>query len=159
MGPGDGRQRDRGVPVHQARHPAPARGGRRIVNISSIYGIVGGGEVPPYHASKGAVRAVSKHDAVRYAPTDSGELDPPCCLHHDAPQGLGRGRDAETVARVALDRKHPLGTGEPDDIAWARSTSPPTGQVGHRQRARHRRRLHGALSGSCSCDSVVVRGR
>ena len=24
----------------------------------------------------------------------------------------------EAVARVALDRKHPLCTGEPDDIAW-----------------------------------------
>lgn len=38
-----------------------------IVNISSIYGIVGAADLPPYHASKGAVRLMSKTDAIQYA--------------------------------------------------------------------------------------------
>jgi len=44
-------------------------GGGAIINLSSIYGLVGGtGDVPPYHASKGAVRLMSKTDALQYAP-------------------------------------------------------------------------------------------
>jgi len=42
-------------------------GGGSIVNLSSIYGIVGAGDVPHYHAAKGAVRTMSKNDAVIYA--------------------------------------------------------------------------------------------
>jgi len=38
-----------------------------IVNISSIYGIVGAADLPPYHASKGAVKLMSKTDAIQYA--------------------------------------------------------------------------------------------
>jgi NAD(P)-dependent dehydrogenase (short-subunit alcohol dehydrogenase family) len=49
---------------------APLRraGGGAIVNLSSIYGLVGGPDVPPYHASKGAVRLMTKTDALIYAP-------------------------------------------------------------------------------------------
>jgi NAD(P)-dependent dehydrogenase (short-subunit alcohol dehydrogenase family) len=45
-------------------------GGGSIVNISSVYGIVGGMDNPPpypYHAAKGAVRLMTKSDAVCYA--------------------------------------------------------------------------------------------
>lgn len=38
-----------------------------IVNLSSVYGLVGEADVPPYHASKGAVRLMSKTDAMMYA--------------------------------------------------------------------------------------------
>ncbi|MBI3800020.1 MAG: SDR family oxidoreductase, partial [Deltaproteobacteria bacterium] len=38
-----------------------------IVNISSIAGIVGGGGLPAYHASKGGVRILTKTAAVQYA--------------------------------------------------------------------------------------------
>jgi NAD(P)-dependent dehydrogenase (short-subunit alcohol dehydrogenase family) len=38
-----------------------------IVNLSSIYGLVGAADQPPYHASKGAVRLMSKTDALFYA--------------------------------------------------------------------------------------------
>ncbi len=44
--------------------------GGSIVNISSVYGIVGGMDVPPpylYHAAKGAVRVMTKSDAICYA--------------------------------------------------------------------------------------------
>lgn len=45
-------------------------GGGSIVNISSVYGIVGGIDNPPpylYHAAKGAVRLMTKSDALCYA--------------------------------------------------------------------------------------------
>jgi NAD(P)-dependent dehydrogenase (short-subunit alcohol dehydrogenase family) len=42
-------------------------GGGAIVNVSSMYGIVGGADVPPYHASKAAVRMMAKTDAMLYA--------------------------------------------------------------------------------------------
>jgi len=38
-----------------------------IANLSSIYGLVGAANQPPYHASKGAVRLMSKTDAMYYA--------------------------------------------------------------------------------------------
>jgi len=38
-----------------------------IVNISSIAGIVGGGRLPAYHASKGGVRLLTKTAAIQYA--------------------------------------------------------------------------------------------
>jgi len=41
-------------------------GGGSIINMSSIYGLVGG-EDPAYHASKGAVRLLTKSDAIYYA--------------------------------------------------------------------------------------------
>ena len=45
-----------------------ANGGRSIVNLSSIFGAVGGfGSSIAYHASKGAVRLMTKNAAIRYA--------------------------------------------------------------------------------------------
>src|SRR3984957_19088679 len=49
---------------------APAmkkRGGGAVVNISSIYGLRGSGGSAAYHASKGAVRILTKTAAVEYA--------------------------------------------------------------------------------------------
>lgn len=42
-------------------------GSGSIVNLSSIYGLVGAGDVPHYHAAKGAVRLMAKNDAIAYA--------------------------------------------------------------------------------------------
>ena len=42
-------------------------GGGAIVNLSSIYGIISAEDIPPYHASKGAVRLMTKNAALRYA--------------------------------------------------------------------------------------------
>ena len=96
-------------------------GGGSIINISSIYGILGGGDVPPYHASKGAVRVMSKNDALTYAADNIrvNSIHPgfifTSMVHRYATEaGL-----SEADARSILDPAHPLGgTGEPDDIAW-----------------------------------------
>ena len=44
------------------------RGSGSIINISSIYGLIGSGGSAAYHASKGAVRLLTKTAAVEYAP-------------------------------------------------------------------------------------------
>jgi NAD(P)-dependent dehydrogenase (short-subunit alcohol dehydrogenase family) len=49
-------------------------GGGSIINLSSIYGIVSSGDVPPYHASKGAVRIMTKTDASFMPRTKSGSI-------------------------------------------------------------------------------------
>lgn len=48
------------------KHAVPhlrAAGGGSVVNFSSIHGITGGRNVPLYHATKGAVRLLTKSDA------------------------------------------------------------------------------------------------
>lgn len=100
--------------------PMRAAGGGSIINLSSIYGLVGAPDVPPYHASKGAVRLMTKTDALLYAPDrirvnsiHPGYIWTPMVQGHLA--GLG---DIE-AGRRAIDALHPLGhIGEPDDIAW-----------------------------------------
>ncbi len=42
-------------------------GGGSIINISSIFGLVGSGASASYHASKGAVRIFTKSTAIQYA--------------------------------------------------------------------------------------------
>ncbi|MBF6570295.1 MAG: glucose 1-dehydrogenase [Candidatus Binataceae bacterium] len=52
---------------------APAmkkRGSGSIINISSIYGLIGSGGSAAYHASKGAVRLLTKTAAVEFAPNN-----------------------------------------------------------------------------------------
>lgn len=105
------------------KHSIPhlkAAGGGSIINLSSIYGLISAADVPPYHASKGAVRLMTKTDALIYAPDrirvnsiHPGFIWTPMVDHflHDAP-------DAEE-ARRATAALHPLGhLGEADDIAW-----------------------------------------
>lgn len=98
-----------------------AAGGGSIINLSSIYGLVGGADVPPYHASKGAVRLMTKTDAMLYAADrirvnsiHPGFIWTPMVKHH-----LQTMDDPE-AARQAAAALHPLGhMGEPDDIGWA----------------------------------------
>jgi NAD(P)-dependent dehydrogenase (short-subunit alcohol dehydrogenase family) len=95
-------------------------GSGAIVNLSSVYGLVGGADVPPYHASKGAVRLMTKTDALLYASDrirvnsiHPGFIWTPMVEAHLA--GLG---DLD-AGRRATDALHPLGhNGEPDDVAW-----------------------------------------
>lgn len=95
-------------------------GGGSIINLSSIYGLVSAPDIPPYHASKGAVRMMTKTDALLYAPerirvnsVHPGFIWTPMVEGFLAAKG-----DVET-GRPAVDALHPLGhIGEPDDIAW-----------------------------------------
>jgi NAD(P)-dependent dehydrogenase (short-subunit alcohol dehydrogenase family) len=51
------------------KHVVPGmidKGAGSIINFSSIHGITGGRNVPLYHATKGAVRLLSKSDAAAY---------------------------------------------------------------------------------------------
>lgn len=92
-----------------------------IINLSSIYGLVGAADLPPYHASKGAVRLMTKTDALFYAKDNirvnsihPGYIWTPLVekLGEQYPEGL-------TAFRKHLDSLHPLGhVGEPDDIAY-----------------------------------------
>jgi NAD(P)-dependent dehydrogenase (short-subunit alcohol dehydrogenase family) len=97
-------------------------GGGSVINLSSIYGLVGAADVPPYHASKGAVRLMSKNDALIYA-TDRvrvnsihpGFIWTPMVEHHLRDSGA---TDID-AARREVGLLHPLGhMGDVDDIAW-----------------------------------------
>ncbi|OYX55055.1 MAG: short-chain dehydrogenase [Brevundimonas subvibrioides] len=105
------------------KHAIPhlrAAGAGSIINLSSIYGLVGAADSPPYHASKGAVRLMSKTDAMLYAgdrirvnSIHPGFIWTPMVQHHL--EALGD----PAAARQAIADLHPLGhIGEPDDIAW-----------------------------------------
>lgn len=102
--------------------PLMKKAGRgSIINLSSIYGLVSAPDVPPYHASKGAVRLMTKTDAMLYAPDNiransihPGFIWTPMVEGHLK----STGSDLEE-AKAATAALHPLGhMGEPDDIAW-----------------------------------------
>ncbi len=92
-------------------------GGGSIVNLSSIYGMVGAGDIPPYHASKGAVRLMSKNDALIYA-KDKIRVNSvhPGFIWTPLVEELGKN---DPAFRTKLDSLHPLGhVGESIDIAY-----------------------------------------
>jgi len=96
-------------------------GGGSIVNLSSIYGLVGSTKYAAYHAAKGAVTQMTKRDAVTYGKEGirvnsihPGTIVTPLVqeLMDKHPQG------AEGYAGQML-AKHPIGhLGEPRDIAY-----------------------------------------
>jgi NAD(P)-dependent dehydrogenase (short-subunit alcohol dehydrogenase family) len=91
-----------------------------IVNLSSIYGLVGAPDSPPYHASKGAVRLMSKTDALLYAKegirvnsVHPGFIRTPMVENFLKSQG-----DVAALER-ALEALHPVGRiGEAEDVAY-----------------------------------------
>jgi len=55
----------------KAALPAMRRaGGGSIVNISSIYGLIGSGGAAAYHSTKGAIRILTKTAAAEFAPSN-----------------------------------------------------------------------------------------
>ncbi|MDM7932232.1 glucose 1-dehydrogenase [Tabrizicola sp.] len=107
------------------KHAIPhlrAAGKGSIINLSSIAGLIGVGNLAPYHASKGAVRLMTKNDAVTYAPEQirvnsihPGYIWTPMVENH-----LRATSPDLEAAKVAAGSVHPIGhMGEPDDIAWA----------------------------------------
>ena len=103
--------------------PHMKRGGRgSIINMSSFYGLVGTADLPPYHASKGAVRLMSKTDAMLYAVEKIrvNSVHPGYIWTPMVEQKLrDSGAPDINAARREIGRMHPLGRmGEPNDIAW-----------------------------------------
>lgn len=89
-------------------------GGGAIVNISSLYGLIGSPSSIAYHASKGAVRIMSKAAALEYArqgirvnSIHPGQINTPILA------GLTPEQDAQIRAATPLGRM-----GEPEEIAY-----------------------------------------
>jgi NAD(P)-dependent dehydrogenase (short-subunit alcohol dehydrogenase family) len=99
-------------------------GGGSIVNISSVYGIVGGVDDPPpflYHAAKGAVRLMTKSDAVCYA-RDNIRVNSihPGWIWTPMLDGVGKNapEGQEEFNRRLLSRIPLRHYGEPSDVAY-----------------------------------------
>ncbi len=101
------------------KHAVPEmrkNGGGSVVNISSMSGLVGGGTSAAYHASKGAIRLLTKATAVQYArdhiranSVHPGVIETPMTRDFLADPRNRRDREART----------PLGRiGTPRDVAY-----------------------------------------
>ena len=96
-------------------------GGGSIINLSSIYGIISAPDVPPYHASKGAVRLMTKTDALFYARDNirvnsvhPGFIWTPMVENYLKSSGIDPEEGREQLASL-----HPIGhVGEPNDVAY-----------------------------------------
>jgi NAD(P)-dependent dehydrogenase (short-subunit alcohol dehydrogenase family) len=101
---------------HAIPHMLKAGGGS-IVNLSSIYGLIGAGDLPPYHASKGAVRLMTKNDAISYASKNIRVNSVhPGFIWTPLVEKLGKNNPG---FRKNLDSLHPIGhVGEAIDIAY-----------------------------------------
>lgn len=102
------------------KHAVPymlKNGSGSIVNLSSIYGLVGGGDIPHYHAAKGAIRLMAKNDAITYAKNKIrvNSVHPGFIL---TPLVENFGKDTPGFMDH-LNSLHPLGhLGEAKDIAY-----------------------------------------
>jgi cyclopentanol dehydrogenase len=91
-------------------------GGGSIINISSVYGLVGAGRGAAYPASKGAVRSFTKAAAVQLAP-DNIRVNSVHPGFIDTPQTDWMMADPAIVK--TLQDRTPLGRiATPQDIAW-----------------------------------------
>ncbi len=91
-----------------------------IVNLSSIYGLVSAPDLPAYHASKGAVRLMSKTDALMYAKyAIRVNSVHPGFIWTPLVEKLLQEKPDPAAAKQGLADLHPLGhLGDPDDIAY-----------------------------------------
>ena len=91
-------------------------GGGSIINISSIYGLVGSPTSTAYHAAKGAIRIFTKSAAVQYAPENIriNSVHPGYCWTPLTDPGYSHepGRRQWSLDRIPLGR-----LGNADDIA------------------------------------------
>ena len=107
------------------KHAIPhfkSNGGGNIVNVSSVHGLLGSPDYPANHASKGAVRMMSKTDAMLYA-KDKIRVNSvypgyiwTSLLEHEAKKStLPFGE-----FRKNIDNAQVMGhAGEPEDVAYA----------------------------------------
>lgn len=90
-------------------------GGGSIINVSSIYGLVGSQTSTAYHAAKGAVRILTKSAAVQYAPENIrvNSIHPGFCA---TPMTLESQNDPER--RQYMMERIPMGRmGQPQELA------------------------------------------
>lgn len=95
-------------------------GGGSIINLSSIYGLVGAPDSPAYHAAKGGVRLMSKTDALLYA-ADGIRVNSvhPGFVWTPMVENVFREQGHVEEGRRQLIKLHPIGRlGEPGDIAY-----------------------------------------
>lgn len=111
-----------GGPFLCTKHAIPylrqTPGQKSIVNMASIYGLIGNSDVPVYHSTKAAVRLMSKTDAVTYAPENIrvNAVLPGTIM---TPMNLEKARQTPGYLEHMV-AQHPLGVvGEPDDVAYA----------------------------------------
>jgi NAD(P)-dependent dehydrogenase (short-subunit alcohol dehydrogenase family) len=106
------------------KHVIPSmkrKGGGSIIHLSSIYGLVGAPDAPPYHASKGAVRLMAKTDALFYAgdgirvnSIHPGFIWTPMVKAFIESTGVSAEEGRKNLASL-----HPIGrVGDPMDIAY-----------------------------------------
>lgn len=106
------------------KHAIPSMkrsGGGSIINLSSIYGLVGAPDIPPYHASKGAVRLMTKTDALFYAEEGIrvNSIHPGFIWTPMVEKYLRDSGEDPEEGKKNLAKAHPVGwVGEPIDIAY-----------------------------------------
>lgn len=110
-----------GGPFLCTKHAIPylrrTPGQKSIVNMASIYGLIGNADVPVYHSTKAAVRLMSKTDAITYAPEGIrvNSVLPGTIM---TPMNLEKARQTPGYIEQ-MQSIHPLGTvGDPDDVAY-----------------------------------------
>jgi cyclopentanol dehydrogenase len=97
---------------------APAmrrRGGGSIVNISSIYGLIGSPDMAAYHSSKGAVRLLTKSAAAQYAQEKIrvNSIHPGVIL---TPMSQAV---PESILQPSIDRTPMKRAAQPEEVGWA----------------------------------------
>jgi NAD(P)-dependent dehydrogenase (short-subunit alcohol dehydrogenase family) len=91
-------------------------GGGAIVNLASIFGLVGGSTAPSYAASKGGVVNLTRQMALQFAPSVRVNCVCPGVIETPMTAPLL----ADPAWRQAALQRHPLGRfGQPEDIAAA----------------------------------------
>jgi NAD(P)-dependent dehydrogenase (short-subunit alcohol dehydrogenase family) len=92
-----------------------------IVNLSSIYGLIGNADVPPYHATKGALLTMTKTDAICYAQYGIrvNAVHPGTTLTPLVRKVGGQYPGGLEAYIKMMKEKHPLCLGEPVDVANA----------------------------------------
>ena len=96
-------------------------GGGSIINLSSIYGIISAPDLPPYHASKGAIRVMTKTDALLYAKEGIrvNSVHPGFIWTPLVEQLASQSEEGTEAFRQNLESRHPVGrVGQPEDIAY-----------------------------------------